>query len=29
MPLGIDVVEPPFLFALQKLGLEGARTASR
>ena len=22
MPLGIDVVEPPFLFALQKLGLE-------
>ena len=22
MPLGIDVVEPPFLFALQKLGIE-------
>jgi len=22
MPIGIDVVEPPFLFALQKLGLE-------
>src|SRR4029079_15839460 len=22
MPLGIDVVEPPFLFALQKLGVE-------
>ena len=22
MPLGVDVVEPPFLFALQKLGLE-------
>ena len=24
MPLGIDVVEPPFLFALQKLGHRGA-----
>ena len=22
MPIGVDVVEPPFLFALQKLGLE-------
>ncbi len=28
MPLGIDVVEPPFLFALQELGHRGARRAA-
>ena len=29
MPLGVDVVEPPMFFELQKVGHEGASTASR
>ena len=29
MPLGVDIVEPPMMFELQKAGLEGRATASR